>query len=225
MVWVTGHNVDTAVLRAALIMWGQHHFRQFPWRATSDPYSILVAEVMLHRTQAVQVVPVYEAFIRRYPDALSVAAADTDEIMHLLYPLGLHWRSGLIHSMAEHLMMHYGGQIPHDRDVLLSLPGVSDYVASAVRCFAWNESDPLVDTNTVRVIGRVFGLPITESSRRNRHVRSLISGLVDPLAPKEYNHALLDLADRVCTRKREPKCTACPIAHQCIRGLVAVATD
>ncbi len=98
-----------------------------------------MAEVMLHRTQAIQVVPVYERFISHYPDLQSLALAPGEELNEMLYPLGLHWRINLIQDMVAELMNRFDGKIPYEKVDLMSLPGVSDYIASAVRCFAWNQ--------------------------------------------------------------------------------------
>ncbi len=209
------HLVNAASFRQSLIAWGRAHFRPFPWRLTDDPYRLLLAEVMLHRTQARQVVPVYGRFVARYPDVPTLAQAGREELRAVLAPLGLHWRIDLVHAMAGDLAGRFGTRVPRAKADLLSLPGVSDYIASAVRCFAWNEPEPLVDTNTVRVVGRVFGLEVKDSSRRNRQFRELIAALVDPVAPRAYNYALLDLADRVCTARRHPDWQQCPIREWC----------
>jgi A/G-specific adenine glycosylase len=177
-----------------------------------------MAEVMLHRTQAPQVVPIYERFIKRYPNVLTLAQAGKKELHSTLYSLGLRWRIRLIRDMAVRLLKNFNGSIPEGKDDLLSLPGVSDYIASAVRCFAWNYPEPLVDTNTVRVIGRVFGLEIKDSSRRNRHFQELIVTLVDREKPRLYNFALLDLADQLCHKEKEPECERCPLQRWCLYG-------
>jgi A/G-specific adenine glycosylase len=82
--------------------------------------------------------------------------------------------------MAARLMARFNGQVPREKADLLSLPSVSEYIAGAVCCFAWNLPEPLIDTNTVRVVGRVFGLESRESSRRNRGFQELTTGLVKP---------------------------------------------
>lgn len=213
-----GHEVDAEAFRKALVDWGREHFRSFPWRLTTDPYHILMAEVMLHRTQATQVVPVYERFVERYPDVPSLARATKKDLHDILYSLGLHWRIDLVYEMAAELMGRFEGKIPESREDLLSLPGVSEYIAGAVRCFAWNLPEPLLDTNTVRVVGRVFGLEIKDSSRRNRHFRELITALVDLDKPRGYSYALLDLANEVCMKRQPPECFRCPMREQCVYG-------
>lgn len=212
------HSLQAGTFRALLITWGHGHFRALPWRLTRDPYQILMAEVMLHRTQALQVVPTFQHFVALYPDVPTLAHAAPAQLHAVLHALGLRWRVDLICEMATQLMTRFGGQVPCDKSDLLSLPGVSEYIASAVRCFAWNCPEPLVDTNTVRVTGRLFGLPTKDSSRRNRRFRDLIGGLVDPNEPRNYNYALLDLANQVCMRKQPPDCFGCPAQKQCVYG-------
>ena len=90
--------------------------------------------------------------------------------------------------------------------------------AGAVRCFVLDEPEPLIDTNTVRVIGRLFGLEIKDSSRRNALFKRVIADMVDPVEPRLYNYALLDLAALVCTRALPPACSECPVRKYCLYG-------
>jgi A/G-specific adenine glycosylase len=209
-------HVDLKAFRQALMNWGKLNYRDFPWRKTDDPYLILMAEVMLHRTRALQVVPIYDRFIRRYPDLATLALAGEEELAEALHSLGLHWRVPLIQRMAADIKDKFDGHIPREKADLLSLPGVSDYIASAVRCFAWNLPDPLIDTNTVRIAGRIFQMKVTDYSRRSRKFREAIAALIDPEQPKASNYALLDLGDRICTKSRPPACQSCPVSHFCL---------
>jgi A/G-specific adenine glycosylase len=212
------HTVNAAQMQPRLIAWGKKHFRQFPWRFTRNPYRLLVAEIMLHRTQASQVVPVYNRFIEHYPDVASLAQAKKKDLREIAYPLGLRWRIDLINEMAIELEGRFHGRVPRRKSDLLSLRGVSVYIAGAVRCFGWNIPEPLIDTNTVRIVGRLFGLEQKESSRRNRVFRELITALVSPDEPRAYNYALLDLADQVCTKRQAPRCDECPLLPMCVYG-------
>lgn len=212
------HTIDVSLIRQALIEWGLINFRAYPWRETLDPYRVLVSEVMLHRTQAKQVLPIYENFIRNYPNVIELNTATKKDLHDALYSLGLRWRIDLLYAMVTILNERFNGQIPTEKEDLLSLPGVSEYIAGAVRCFAWNLPEPILDTNTVRVVGRIFGLEIKDSSRRNRQYRDLVATLVDPDEPRTYNYALLDLADKVCMKKQSPDCLQCPILEWCKYG-------
>ncbi|SRR5579875_213814 len=210
------HTLDVVSFRSDLINWGKEHFRSFPWRSTTNPYHILMAEVMLHRTQASQVAPIYERFISGYPDIASLSRATREELHNSLYSLGLRWRVDLIIDMVAQINECFAGQIPQEKVDLLTLPGISDYVASALRCFAWNLPDAIIDTNTVRVTGRIYNLETRDSSRRNSLFRRLISDLVDPQQPRSYNFALLDLAAQVCPKGQRPLCEVCPVQKYCL---------
>jgi A/G-specific adenine glycosylase len=223
---------QVAEYRRKIKKWGQKNCRDFPWRRTRDPYRILLAEIMLHRTQAIQVAGIYETFIRRYPDTRTLANASKSELRDALFSLGLKWRIDLVKDMAEMLVNKHKSRIPDDKSELLLLPGVSEYIACSVRCFAWNIAEPLRDTNTLRVIGRVHNMVVKDSSRRNSRFKELAAKLVDPHEPRAYNFALLDLADQVCTKKEKPRCDECPINDLCLyngesqirqRGTVGVA--
>jgi A/G-specific adenine glycosylase len=217
--------MDIINFRKQLLPWGKKHFRVFPWRLTDNPYHILMAEVMLHRTQALQVVPVYEQFIRRFPDLSELANATEAELNERLYSLGLRWRISLIHEMVAQLINHFDGKVPSEKTDLLGLPGVSDYIASAVCCFAWNQPEALIDTNTVRITGRLFGWEVKDSSRRSSKFRDAIASLADPKEPKAFNYALLDLAAQVCTKTRPPDCLNCPVLSHCTYGQNHQSTD
>ncbi len=202
--------------RSKLLTWGKLNFQSFPWRLTHDPYAILIAEIMLHRTHVNQVVPIYIEFLQKYPGIVYIHDAPEKEIWEALAGLGLHWRIALIKKMADQILTRFGSIIPQEKSLLMSLPGINDYIASAVRCFAWNYPDPVIDTNTVRIAGRIFGLETKDSSRRNQRVRLLISRLIDPNNPADFNYALLDLAHLVCHRRHEPECATCPVRPYCV---------
>jgi A/G-specific adenine glycosylase len=212
---------DAQNFRDSLIAWGAREGRRFPWRETRDPYPVLLAEVLLHRTRASQVVPLFERVLDMYPDVPLLAAAPLGQLHVLLYAAGLRWRVDLLHEMAVAIMERFGGRIPESEDDLLSLPGVGHYIASAVRCFALGKPDAILDTNTVRVIGRVFAMAVNDSSRRSSRFRHALQPLVDPEQPREFNFALLDLAAAICTPK-DPRCEVCPLLPFCRTGAARV---
>ena len=205
---------DPLSVPARTIAWHRSHARDFPWRRTDQPFQVLLAELMLRRTQAIQVAPVYERFVARFPDAASLNAASESEVADLLRPLGLTWRVPAFRQLAAVLVERHGGDVPTDRSAMMALPGVGDYVASAVRSVAFSIHDPIYDTNTVRVAGRMFGFPTHAESRRRRPVRAAIDRLFDPAHPRDSALALLDLAALIC-RPTRPQCEACPLAADC----------
>lgn len=201
-------------LRKRVLDWGEKHMIRYPWRETKNPYHILIVEVLLHRTRAEQVNPVYMKFIRRYENIVALADANRSEVERLLSSLGLVWRVKLMHKMAKEIVTRFEARVPKEYEALTSLPGIGDYIASAVRCFAFGYPEPILDTNTVRIIGRCFGLEITDSSRRSKKYRSLLGNLVDPDNPAMFNYSLLDLGKLVC-KKRQQECSVCPLIQFC----------
>lgn len=203
--------------KARILDWSQSHPRPYPWRSTTSPFAVLIAEVMLRRTRADQVAPVFMRFINRFPDPARLAAASDDDVCHLVRPLGLAWRVPAFKHLGTALVRNHDGEVPADRDELMALPGVGDYVAAAVRAFAFNLPTTLADTNTVRVTGRFFGFPYHAESRRNVEVRAQIDWLLDPNRPRDSARALLDFASVVC-QARQPRCTDCPVVEYCSYG-------
>lgn len=206
---------EITALRASLHRWGRENIRLFPWRQTTDPYQILLAEIFLHRTQVKQVAPVYAAFLSQYPNLASLLQASRENMYNMLYSLGLHWRIELLYEMVQAISVYHNGQIPRTREGLLSLPGVSQYVASALRCFAWDEPEVLLDTNTVRITGRLLGWQVKDSSRRSARFRQALEALLDRENPRAFNYALLDLAHLVCLKRQPPRCAECPLKQWC----------
>lgn len=204
------------LFRARLLAWWRLHGRQFPWRQISDPYRVLIAEILLRRTRATQVLRVFTRFLEEFPDPPALARAHPERIRRLLWPLGLHWRTGDVIRLGRAIAERSGGTVPSDPDTLRSLPGVGDYVTAAVRCFALGERVAVVDVNTARVVSRFFGIDSGGEPRRNRQIIGLLERLVDPRYPREFNWALIDLAALVCG-PRMPACSRCPLNRACRR--------
>lgn len=206
--------------RQQLLAWFESSARSFPWRYDSDPYHVLMAEMMLRRTQAPQVVGVYHRFLQAYPDISSLNEAPELEVATILRPLGLEWRVKNFKILASELVSRHNGEVPSDRRDLQALTGVGPYVAEAVRCFAFGLPAVIMDTNTVRVAARYFGFDYTPESRRRKPVIEAVSFLVSPQRPANSNYALLDFAATIC-RAQKPDHANCPLASRCayFRGI------
>jgi A/G-specific adenine glycosylase len=153
-----------------------------------------------------QVLEIYNSFIVRYPSLEALSRASIEDLHQILYSLGLKWRIDRLYEMVQVLNAKFQMQIPRDKNDLLSLPGVNEYIANAVRCFSFGIAEPLVDTNTIRIIGRLFALEVKPSSRRNKNIQEFISKNYYLLKISgAYNYALLDLADKVCVKKNSPE--------------------
>jgi A/G-specific adenine glycosylase len=213
--WVKSWPYLPPRLAAELTQWGAGHFRNYPWRRTRDPFSVLVAEMLLRRTSGPHVAQVYPRFMRRYSTPDKLAAAGMRELKQMLRPLGLtSWRAASLREMARFLLQRYDGEVPADPTLLEQIPHVGPYTARAVGCFVFGLPLPIVDVNVIRVLVRFTGLstpgprPHLQPSVWERSLRSLPEGEV-----ALYNWALLDLAAQVCGRR--PHCGECPLAPGC----------
>jgi A/G-specific adenine glycosylase len=199
--------------QARLLKWYKQHGRDLPWRRTSDPYKVLVSEVMLQQTQVDRVIPKYHEFLERYPSFQRLAAAPVEEVRAAWYPLGYNIRPHRLHSIARETVARYGGTLPRDPDELLSFKGIGRYTAGAVRSFAFNEDAPILDTNVMRVLHRVFigsGDPKAQKTK--------LWNLSEHMIPKgkgyDFNQALMDFGALLCTA-RDPYCLLCPMKDFC----------
>jgi A/G-specific adenine glycosylase len=200
--------------QTTLLRWFRKHSRTFAWRRRRAAYRVLVDELMLRRTQAVQVEPVFRRFLKKYPNAQALARARPASIRRELKPLGLEWRAHNMVQLARDVQRRFQGCVPTGKAELLSLPGVGPYVAGAVRCFALGQPEPLIDTNAVRVIGRFFGLSLEGEARRRKGMIEAAAACVPRQRPADYHYALLDFAAAVCTA-RCPRCQNCPLRVRC----------
>ena len=172
-------------MERALLAWYARRGRDLPWRRTSDPYAILVSEVMLQQTQVDRVVPRYRAWLERWPDAAALAAAPAGDVIRAWQGLGYNRRALALHRAAQ---MIVADGWPDD---LTLLPGVGPYTAAALRNFALGENVLPRDVNVERVERRT-GQRFTGAAAQ----------------------ALMDLGATVCLA-RVPRCDACPLAGPC----------
>ncbi len=198
-----------------LLKWFEENRREYPWRKTHDPYRVLIAELMLQRTKADQVRGVYLKFLEEFPDIYSIYKAPEDRIEKYFSQLGLKWRTSKVKELARVLVEKYNGNIPCSKEDLLSLPGIGDYISSAVLSFACGIPVPVVDANVVRVITRYFGIKPKGEGRRDPEVHHMAYRLLPPERHREFNWAILDFGAKVCL-PRKPLCQNCPLAKYCV---------
>lgn len=202
--------------RGRILGWYRESARSFPWRGVADPYRVAVAETLLRQTSANMVVPIYMEFLRRYPDAPSLAAASPEEVRELIRPLGLFFRADQLVGLAREVVGQYSGRVPEDRRGLESLPGIGPYIAGAVLCFAFGQPEVIVDTNVLRVYRRVFGLgPHSTRVGPDRATIAVASAMLpQDHRASDFNLALLDFAALVCSHY-SPRCGNCPVLDMC----------
>lgn len=197
-----------------VLAWGKTHKRSFPWRETPNPYKVLIAELLLHRTKAEQVLPIYNSFIKKFPDSETLAYTTVDRITEEIKSLGLAYRASRIKQIAELLIKRHEGKVPFDYKSLLELPGVGPYIANAVLCFAFGQRRPILDTNVARVICRFFGIPIPSDPHKNKSLWNFVDKIVPQTEAREFNLTILDLAALVCKAKK-PEHNSCPLNDIC----------
>ena len=199
-----------------LLSWFSANKVSFPWRETRNPYKILIAEMLLRKTTRKQVMKIFSEFIEKYPDVSSLKVASTNEIERIITTLGMeHQRAYLLKALAERLMADFDGRIPLRYEALLSLPGVGPYAANAVMCFCLDMKKPLVDTNVIRVVQRVFSFDSSKKRpRTDPKIWEFVSRLIPNGKASAFNLSLLDFAAVVCTPKN-PKCSDCPLTGIC----------
>lgn len=197
-----------------LLRWSFSNRSSYPWRRTKDPYKILVTEMLLRKTSRKQVKELYDRFFHAYPDPKRLASASEAEIRKLVTPLGMeHRRASTLKELAKELVALR--RIPMNKDGLMRLHGVGEYASNAVLCFAAGQDVPLVDTNVLRILQRVFSL---HSSRRRPRTDSKVWVYAASLIPRgraaEINLAMIDFAAAVCTAN-VPRCEECPLNDMC----------
>lgn len=202
----------TSSFRRALLRWGRANRRDFPWRRDTDPFRILIAEVLLQRSRGVTVAKVYERLFARWPDARALATAQVRSIEAVIRPLGLTSRAKTIKALAARIAE--GGPVPRAVDELMALPGVGPYAANATAAVAFGRRSVTVDGVSARVYRRVFGLAGERAASDDVELWDLVEQVTPRTAVREWNWAVLDLASNICLPK-VPRCDICPLRRHC----------
>lgn len=203
-------------IRAVIIEWGQENYQEYPWRDPDREWHGLIAEILLQRTRAKNVVPVYREFTRRFTRPQDLAEASEEDILDVIGPLGLHWRASLLKQLGNVLVEE--DQLPESLEALKELPGVGEYVASAYLSFHAGQRGVLIDSNIVRWASRMLGREYDGETRREEWVRKFLDRVTPENDHRQFNYALLDFTMSVC-RPTSPMCEDCPIgATLCRHG-------
>lgn len=208
---VDGGTVSVSWVRSALLRWyrrcGRH---DLPWRKADDPWHVLLAELMLQRTRADLVAPVYEETIAMFPAAADLADASAARVESALRPLGLVHRISRIQAAANAVR----DGVPRRIESLMAIPGVGRYAAHATLCFAYAEPLAVVDPSVIRILDRL-GLAKSDRSRprTDPEVWAVASKLLAPRNASAWNYAMLDLGALIC--RERPRCAACPLRLRC----------
>lgn len=195
--------------------WFDTHARDLPWRH-NDPWAVLVSEFMLQQTPVARVLPLWQAWLKRWPTPAMLAAEPSSEAVLAWGRLGYPRRALRLHASATTIRDEYGGQVPATLDDLLALPGVGDYTAAAIASFAFGAKIPVLDTNVRRVLTRIEvgqAAPPAHLTKPERARAQQFTDAAGDLAAK-WAAAVMEFGAMVCLARR-PDCASCPITDAC----------
>ena len=200
-----------------LLKWVASNGQRYPWRSTTDPWKVYVAEILLQRTRGDAVQNVYADFLDAYPEPEAMLDATEEQVLEIVRPLGFgNQRTKSLLDVGEILNERYGGEVSADLDALQEPWRVGPYCARATLLFAHGRSMALVDSNFARVFGRVLDYEMPTQPHKSEQVYRLIKG-VTPNVPelvRAFNLAILDLGDAVF-EAGSPRCSECPLEESC----------
>ncbi len=196
-------NSSIASFQDSILEWYRVYGRELPWRGDSDPYHILVSEVMLQQTQVDRVIPKYIAFLERFPALKALAEASTADVLRQWKGLGYNRRALNLKRAAEAVMERHAGDLPKSVGELEKLPGIGRYTAHAVACFAFGAQVPVVDTNVRRVLSDWIGRELSDSE-----TWAVAQHLMPVGNANDWNQALMDYGALV--KRATPRHTVKP---------------
>ena len=199
-----------------LVKWYLNNKRELPWRENIDPYRVWISEIILQQTRVVQGEKYFNNFIKKFPSLESLSSADESEVLKMWKGLGYYNRAINIHKTSKKITNTLNGVFPNTYNELIKLNGIGDYTASAISSICFNEYNPVVDGNVLRLISRYYGLktPI-DSLKGQRNIREIGKKLINKVAnPGDFNQAMMEYGALVCTPF--PDCESCVFSSKCI---------
>jgi len=205
-----------------ILNWYDCNARDLPWRIPPSqskagikphPYHVWLSEIMLQQTTVKAVKPFYYRFITKWPSIIELASAKDADIMEAWAGLGYYSRARNLIKCARLVVKDYNSIFPQDEKLLLELPGIGPYTASAIRAIAFNKKANVIDANIDRVIVRLFVI-MTPISLSKTKIKTHAAAIIPKNRFGDYAQALMDLGSQICTPKN-PKCNSCPIKSEC----------
>ena len=201
-------------IRTLLLRWYEAHGERFPWRDGGDPYAALVGAVCSQQTQISRALPLYERWMAAFPTLHDAAAASRARALRVWGGAGYARRAVALRETARICLREHDGALPRDQQALLALPGVGPFTAAIVRCYGFGEDAPAVDTNIVRLLGRLLHgdlQPARETPAAA--IEADAARLLRPGTAGRWNPALMDYGARVCGPR--PRCADCVVSRFC----------
>ncbi|WP_375394683.1 A/G-specific adenine glycosylase [uncultured Sphingomonas sp.] len=206
-----------ATIADRLLAWYDVHARALPWRyppgIAADPYRVWLSEVMLQQTTVAAVAPRFAAWVARWPDVASLAAADESAVMAAWAGLGYYARARNLVKAARAVVADHDGAFPSTEAALATLPGLGAYTAAAVAAIAFGQRAVVVDANVERVVARLFAIATPLPAARPA-IRAAADSITPALRAGDFAQAMMDLGSGLCTT-RKPRCLLCPVAEDC----------
>jgi A/G-specific adenine glycosylase len=191
---------------------GRH---DLPWQQHLSAYRVWVSEIMLQQTQVATVIPYFERFMARFPDARALADAPADEVMHLWTGLGYYARARNLHRAAQLIRDDHDGHFPGTLEAVMGLPGVGRSTAGAILAISSGARHPILDGNVKRVLARYYAI---DGAADDNATLEALWRRADENTPQEnvatYTQAIMDLGATVCVRAK-PRCDTCPLNGDC----------
>jgi A/G-specific adenine glycosylase len=205
-------------LHADVLAWFDGAARDLPWRTDPQPWRVMVSEFMLQQTPVARVLPVFEAWMGRWPTPAALAADEPGDAVRAWGKLGYPRRAQRLHASATAIVERHGGEVPDELEDLRALPGVGDYTAAAIASFAFGQRHVVLDTNVRRFLARtVQGVEFPADSLTAAE-RELAADLLPDHDAHRWAAATMEFGALVCTAK-SPRCGACPIEDRCAWNL------
>ena len=177
--------------REMVLAYYHRHSRDLPWRRTTDPYSVLVSEIMLQQTQVERVAQKYPQFIEAFPDFSSLAVAPLPDLLAVWQGMGYNRRALSLNGCAVRVMEEYGGELPPDPDILATFPGIGRATASSICAFAFNMPAVFIETNIRRVFIHYFFRDCAIVT--DKEIVPLVEQALYRENPRQWYNALMDL--------------------------------
>ena len=201
-------------IRKKILDWYSENKRDFPWRKSKNLYQILVTEILLQKTIALNVSNMYNDFFTKYKGFADIFKADINQLQSDIEILGLsNKRAKILKDLSEMVITEYNGEIPLDPEILKKINGIADYVSNAFLCFGLDKRTFLIDVNIKRFVSRAF---VSSNSKVKIDVlHANLDRLLPKTGCKHIYWAILDFGNKICSKKN-PKCELCPISENCL---------
>lgn len=206
---------------SAIVEWHKQNKRELPWRKEPTPYHVWLSEIMLQQTRIEAVIPYYHRFLSELPSIHALACCEDDKLLKLWQGLGYYSRARNLKKAALLVEEKFGGELPKEKEKLLTLPGIGDYTAGAISSIAFLQSEPAVDGNVVRVYSRLKEEKVDFS---DLSARKKICALFQKEYPsgedaRALTEGIMELGETICIPNGKPLCERCPVQKLCLANI------